>query len=81
MRSDHDEEPVDTLRDEPAVRNGSDRRRVEHDVVVTLPRFVDERVEPRGLEQLVRRAGRPARRHYREVDLGEMLHHVLEREA
>src|SRR5439155_18612250 len=60
IRRDHDKNPVGALRDEPAVRDGNKRRRVEHDVVVVPTRIVHQIVEPRRLEKLVRRVSRLA---------------------
>src|SRR3989454_62561 len=80
MCRDHGEKPIDILCNDPAVRDGNERRRVEDDVVVALPRVVEQRLEPRGFEQLVRRDGRLTRGQHREVEVGELLDRVPERE-
>src|SRR5436309_933578 len=60
IRREYDKHSVGTLRDEPAVRDGNKRWRVEHDVVVASARLVHQLLESRRLEKLVRRVGRLA---------------------
>jgi len=80
LMSRHDQEKaIDAFRDDSAVRDRDEWGRVEHDIVVVLPRLFEELSDARRFEDLVGDCGSLAGGQDREAERGTTAHHVRQR--
>jgi hypothetical protein len=76
-RHDH-KEAVDPRFDKPAVREGDQRRCIDNNIVVVLPRFLQEFSKARQLEHIIRGSQGVARWQDVEVEWQAWVHYPLE---